>query len=787
MSPSPLNGLRVLEHAGSGGAFAGRLLADAGADVVRVVPPVGDPLAAAPPFFGGSDVSIQSTWYNAGKRLVALDLSQAEDRHRFLDLVAATDLLIDDWRAAEPPIDELVLGEHPRLVRVSVTPFGREGPWAGLAANDLVTTALSGAASLSGTPETPPLTAFGDQMQHVAGFYAAIAALAGVRVRDATGLGVHADLSAHEAAFTCTEQLPMQWFFPEGGTWRSPIARRQGSLHWSGGYAVYPDRNGKGIMVTTSLGLVDRLIPWLAEQGAAQDLDDRERYPNLVALVKDMPHLMRVLEEWAAEGDAGEIFLEAQARRLPFGAALDVAEAVRTPQIEARRYFTPTEVPGVGEIPFPGRLFRTSAAEPPLKPPAVADVADVAWARRAPPPATGAARAGTPLAGVRVLDFTHVLAGPFGTRALADLGAEVIKVGTAARNAGANNPGHPYYLSWNRNKRSVTINLASEAGRGVARRLALQCDAVIENFSHGVLARWGLDRASLVDENPGVSVISMGGMGDSGPWRDFVTYAPSIHALTGLTALTRFPAGEHLGLGYSLTDHLSGLAAALATLEALEHRERTGEGLAIDLAQYELGLGLMAPAYLDHLANGTNPGPGGNRHPYGVWAPHGIYPCAGDDRWVAIAVRGDAQWRELCGVMGRDELAADARFATHEARLANQNALDEALAAWTRGQDRYAVMDACQARGIPAGAVQDAADLGERDPQLAARGFFGTVTAEARGEHGVDRFPALFDGMHPAAREGARPLGADTLDVLTRIAGYSEDEVAALMGEDALT
>ncbi len=783
---TPLARLRVIEQADRAGAFAGRLLADGGADVVRVVPPGGDALEQEPPFFGASGVSIQAAWYNAGKRVIALDLTDENGLNRFRELLAEADLLIEDWRGDEAPFAGDPLGEgFPQLVRLSTTPMGREGPWAGLTVNDLVATALCGAASITGTPEAPPLTGYGNQTAHTIGLYAAVCALAGVRLRDASGRGCHIDLSGHEALIACTEQLIMQWLYPDGGRWTSPVARRQGSLHWSGGYEVYPDREGNGLMVTPSLGLVETLIPWLQEMDAAGDLACHERYPDLIALVKEMPHVMETLRNWTAQNEADALFEEAQRRRLPFGAVWPVSKALESPQIAARGYLTEREVDGFGSVPFPARLLTTDRDGPAPGPPV--SVREARWGPRptlAEP--TGMPSAGAPLAGLRVLDFTHVLAGPFGTRILADLGADVLKVGTARRNAGANTINHPYYLCWNRNKRSLTLDMRREEARALARRMAGQCDAVVENFSAGVLERWGLDRASLAETSAGVSVVSMGGMGRSGPWRDYVTFAPTIHALTGLTYLTNPPGRQDVGFGYSLTDHLSGIAAAFGTLEGVEHRRRTGQGLAVDVSQYELGLGLMGPAFLDYLANGVDPAPVGNRHPFAAWAPHGIYPACGEDRWVAIAVRGDEQWRALCEVMAAPALAHDPRFATHGARIAHQDALDGCIAAWTAPRDRYEVMAACQARGVAAGAVQDGGDLGEHDPQLAAHAFWGTVATEDGGEQGAERFPARFDGQRPAAGAAARSLGADTFDVFTEILGLSPEEVAALVADGVL-
>lgn len=784
----PLAGLRVLEHVGWDGVLAGRLLADAGADVVRVVTVTGGPLDREPPFFGATTTSIQGTWYNLGKRIVSLDLGSSTGRGRFLEIVAGCDILLEDWSPGAAPLTEAELvAANPRLVRVSATPFGLGGPWASYRANDLVQNALGGPASVTGTPDTPPLNGYGNQTHHTTGFYAAICALAAMRVARATGRPQHVDLSAHESVVSCTEQVLMQWFFPTGGSWTSPIAPRQGSLHWTGAYAVYPGKDGRGFQVTAALNLDTVVLPWLESEGAAVDLTDREKYPDLVALVKDFPHVMDVLRRWIATKDPETLFYEAQRRHQPWAMVCDIAEALASPQVKARDYLTPGDVPGFGPVELPGRFFRTSADGPPPTMPRIVPAVDVAWEpREAVVPSGEPIDSSAPLAGVRVLDFTHVLAGPFGTRVLADLGADVIKVGTAARAGGANNPAHPYYVSWNRNKRSININMASEQGREVARKLALQCDVIIENFSAGVLARWGLDRASLAKSNPGVSVIAMNGMGTTGPWRDFVTFAPTIHALVGLTYMTNPPGEQLLGYGFSLTDHLSGLAGALATVEAIEHRRRTGEGLDIDLAQYELGLGIMGPALIHCLANGENPRPTGNWHPWDAWAPHGIYPCDGDDEWVAIAARGDEEWRTLCSVIGRPGLADDHRFATHQARLEHRTELDAFISEWTRGRDPYAAMDACQRKGIVAGAVQEARRLTETDPQLRSRAFFGTAVSERWGEYGVDRFPARFNGQRPPACDGVHELGADTFDVLSGILSLDDAAIADLMASGAL-
>ena len=780
---SALAGVRIVESGGWNVAYAGKLLAEAGADVVRVIPPAGDPLAAEPPFFGETGVSIQSTWYNLGKRLVEVDLASWGGRAALRDLLTGADVLLEDWLAVAAPIDDAsMVAAHPALARVTITHAGRNEPV--VHANDLVANALSGSASVTGDVGAPPLTGYGNQSHHTVGMYGAIVALTGLYAARQTGRGPHFDLSAHEALVSCTEQVLMQWFFD--GAWPK-IANRQGNLHWSGAYAVYPDKHGQGLHVTAALRFIDEVLPWMAEDGLTGGLDDPTQYPDLLALVRAMPQVMAAMKAWVATKEALPAFARAQEKRLPWGPVFDVPTVAASPQLAARGYFQRQQIPAVGEVTLPGRLFQTDADAPERPPaPSFVSAASIGWTAR---PAAGAAPAsgGGPLAGVRILDFTHVLAGPFGTRVLADLGADVVKVSSMLRAGGANNATHAYYRSWNRNKRSILIDMGQAKGRDLARQLAARCDAVIDNFSAGVLKRWGLDRAGLAAVNPKVTVVSMGGMGQTGPWRDFVTFAPTIHALCGLTHLTNQP-GEHLaGYGFSLTDHLSGLAGALAILEGVELARRTGQGMAVDLSQYEVGLGIMAPAFIDLLNNGTRPQPAGNRHPFSAWAPHGIYATA-DGGWLALAARTDADWAHVCDVMGQPGLAVDRRFATHVDRVTNAAALDAAIGGWVASQERYSASSALQAAGVAAGVVQDAADLTGRDPVLAARGFFGEAS-ESGGSagHPIDQFPALIDGLRPAQYRAAHQNGSDTFDILAEVLGLEDEAIAELMGEGILT
>jgi crotonobetainyl-CoA:carnitine CoA-transferase CaiB-like acyl-CoA transferase len=391
-----------------------------------------------------------------------------------------------------------------------------------------------------------------------------------------------------------------------------------------------------------------------------------------------------------------------------------------------------------------------------------------------------------PLEGIRILDFTHVLAGPFATRVLGDMGADVVKITSVERALGANEPTHPYYLMWNRNKRALALDMAKEESRPICRQLCEKADVVIDNFSVGVLDRWNVGYESVSQVNPGVIYLQMSGMGDGGPWADFVTYAPTIHALAGLTHLTGVPGREDIGIGFSYNDHQAGLHGAVAILAALESRQKSGRGQRIDMSQFELGVNFVGPALMDYFANGIAARPIGNKLPYDEVAPHGCYPCAGalsnaveDERWVAIACMTDLHWEALRGVMGDPEWARESAFNSAKSRLENVQRLDRGIAEWTRNHDAVQVMEQCQAAGVPAGVVQNVIDFVERDPQLKGSGFMHTIDSShpTVGKTYADKLPLRFQATPCDIYKRPREIGEDNQSVLRDWIGMSEEEV----------
>lgn len=379
------------------------------------------------------------------------------------------------------------------------------------------------------------------------------------------------------------------------------------------------------------------------------------------------------------------------------------------------------------------------------------------------------------LKNIRILDFTWVLAGPYATRLLADFGAEVIKVQPLLSTERDDAFSRGYYNTWNRNKLGITLNLNKPEGASLAKRLAGICDVVIENFAPRVMANWGLGYDNLKKVKPDIIMLSMSVMGQTGPWRDYMGFGPTVQAFSGMTYMTSFSGRPPLGPGFSYADHIAGLYASLALLGALEHRRKTGEGQYIDISQVEAMTGLLGGAFLDYAANGKELEPMGNSST--LAAPHNVYQCRGENRWCAIAAFTEDEWQRFKWALDNPVWAEDKKFATLTGRLDNRDELDRLVTVWTQGHAAEEVMSRLQENGVAAGVVQNAADLA-RDPQLKARGFF--VRHPDTKLPPTDATPIKLS-QTPAEYRRAAPLpGQDNDYVYGRLLGMSEKEIADL-------
>ena len=398
-----------------------------------------------------------------------------------------------------------------------------------------------------------------------------------------------------------------------------------------------------------------------------------------------------------------------------------------------------------------------------------------------------------PLNGVRVLDLTHVWAGPLGTRILGDLGANVVKIeaplGRGPREykgglplggwLGNKPPDEPWnvnaiFVKLQRNKRSVALDLKADAGRETFLELVAVADVVIENFSARAMPALGLGYPELLATNPKIVYVAMPGFGTSGPYRDRVAFGPTVEPMSGLTSVMGYGPDEPRNTAMALMDPTTAVNAAAAVVDALRRRERTGKGAFVEMSLHEGGVALCGPWLAEHQLGGDVRRLG-NRHPR--MAPHGVYRCAGEDAWVAVGCCHDADWRALCGLI--DGLPAGADLAE---RMANQDGIDEALSAWTCTRSKAEAAEALQARGVPAGPVNITPDM-TADAQVQARGFFDHVEP---GPTPMPGNPMKMAGTGPADWTPCPRLGADNRTVLADWLGYEADRIDALETDGVL-
>ncbi|MBW1710477.1 MAG: CoA transferase [Deltaproteobacteria bacterium] len=399
------------------------------------------------------------------------------------------------------------------------------------------------------------------------------------------------------------------------------------------------------------------------------------------------------------------------------------------------------------------------------------------------------------LNGLKILDFTWVLAGPTATKFLADHGAEVIKIerrelGDRVRTTypyaedepGTNRSG--YFCNVNRGKYGVTLNLKDPRGIELIKKLVARSDVVFENFAAEVMAGLGLGYEQLKEIKPDIIMISMSGMGHTGPYQEFISYGPTLQALSGLTYLTGFPDRDPVGPGFSYSDFAGGWAGVLACLHALHYKNRTGKGQWVDVSQLEGLCVLMGPGFLDFSVNKRIPERMGNRHPFRKAAPHGAYRCEGEDKWCAITVFTEDEWQGFCRALKNPPWTREERFSTMTGRIENMEALDQLVEEWTNVRSAQEVMELLQREGVPAGVVQEAPDLVDKDPQLRHRGFWVELDHPELGIRKHEGVSFTFTKTPGRLKRPAPLLGEHNDYVFGEILGMTPEEIKKYTDEE---
>ncbi|MGE0597825.1 MAG: CaiB/BaiF CoA transferase family protein [Dehalococcoidia bacterium] len=809
-----LSPYRVLDLTTNSSAICGALFADLGADVIAIEPLDGSPLRQQGPFrHDEPDLEHSLTWwaYSRNKRSLALNITTSEGKAELLALAATADFLIESFRPGY--LDDLGLGyealkaKNPALIVVSITPFGQEGPHANWAASDLTVWASSGAQDLAGDGDRAPVAVSVPQANLHAGAEACFAALIALAARQRDGLGQHIDVSAQAASIMATQSVIL------APAWNdTPIERAAGGLKVGPLFIrfVYPCKDGFvniTLLFGNALGpFTRRLFEWMCEEGvideATRDKDWIGYGQLLTSGQEPLSEFMRcvdAIEQFTRSHTKAELFQGTFERHVLIVPVSTMADIARSPQLEAREYWQRLAHPTANELSaFPGPFARFSRSpmafrrRPPRLNEHRAEIAAESPRRALPP--RGEAVARPPLEGLKVCDFSWVFAAPAATRVLADWGATVVKI-ESSRFLDALRTGQPYkdgvvgpersanFCNVNIGKLGLTLDLAKPEAREVALRLCDWADVVVENFTPSAMAGWGLGYETLAARNPGLIMLSTCLSGATGPESELAGYGTMGAALTGFHELTGWPDRPPSGPFLAYTDYVSPKFVGVSLLAALDHRARTGQGQHIDLSQGEASLHFLAPALLDFTVNQRIRTRMGNSSE--DFAPHGVFRCRGEDRWVAIAVTNDEEWRSLCAALGHEDWAKDSRFEGFLRRYANRRALEGLIEEWTSERTVEEVEERLQAAGVPCHRVSTAEDL-FADPQLVARRHFENVTQPEIGEVTVEGPRFRLSRSPGAPLRPAPTLGQHNQFVLERVLGMSDEEISNLVVSGAL-
>jgi crotonobetainyl-CoA:carnitine CoA-transferase CaiB-like acyl-CoA transferase len=782
-----LDDIRALDMSdGIAGAYCAKLLADAGADVLKVEPPTGHPLrkwshSGAVGTDGDPDGAL-FRYLAAGQDSIVVDLDEASGRREVLDLAARSDVVIESFAPGHLAGRGLGVSELHRVNRtltlVSITPFGQMGPRRADARNEFLLQALAGSLDLHGDGQGPPLAVGGRLGEWAVGAFAAAGVLAGRAATRRTDRGEHVDVSALECLAVTLVCYPPLFAALPGGT------RRTGVFTMVPG--VEPCRDGfVGLSTITVQQWHDFLA--LIER---HDLVERTEWSDQKVRQRNLDEVRAEIRPWLLEHTCVEITERAALFRLPAAPVCNGASVASLPHVAERALFRPNPR---GGFPHPRPPFRTSAtSERPIAPaPRLGEHrAELRRDRAAQQVETRDASVATtlPLDGVRVIDLTAFWAGPFATQYLATLGADVIKVESVRRpdpirfNVTVPRTEDQWfeqgylYLSVNLDKRGITLDLSDRRGRELFLQLVATADVVVENFTPRVIEHLGLAYDDLCAVRPDIILLRMPGWGLEGPWRDRPGFASTMEQASGMAWVTGYEDGPPLPPG--ICDPMAGAHGAFAVLAALEQRRETGAGQQIELSMIDMAVNVAAEQVIEMAAYGNLMERVGNRG--ATASPQGVYRCADPDGWVAVAVGTDAEWQALRRVLAGSDLGDDPSLAHADGRRAAHDRLDEHLTSWCAGRERDDVLAAFRSAGVPAEPVVSGYDA-DRDSQMLARGFWQSL------EHpvvGVQRYPGwpmrLASSPRRWHRSHAPLLGQHNEEILGKELGLSAEELDAL-------
>jgi crotonobetainyl-CoA:carnitine CoA-transferase CaiB-like acyl-CoA transferase len=779
----PLLGVRVIDLVSGPMQAVSRYLLDFGAQVTRVCLPGVTVGAGFGPVVGG--VALGSAIAARGAHQVTVDLSAGPGRQAWDDLLAATDILIENTApgsAAEAALGVAAIRErHPALVVLSISDFGRGNDFSRWQGTTPVFHALTSELSRSGIPGRDPLIPPGDFPYDVAAAQAAFETVTLYVDRLRTGAGHRIDFSVLDGAMQALDPGFGMTGSAAAGVPLSAAPRGRAEERYK--YPIIACKDGFARICVLAQRQWRGMFEWL---GRPEEFAD-PAYDKILARFRS-PTLLPAIARFFADKTRAELEQQGQRYGVPIAGVLTLAEALTTEQIRARRFLREVELaPGVvGPVPA-----------------GVAEIDGVrAWGDEVPEAAADrvtqapvlAARERVhdrlPLDGIRVLDLGVIVVGGDTGRLFGDLGADVIKIENSAFPDGSRaslGPSgmSPGFAAGHRNKRGIAIDLREREGLELARELVRSADVVLTNFKPGVIGSLGLDYDSLKEVNPGIVVVDSSAFGPTGPWSQRLGYGPLVRAAAGCTDQWVYP-GEPGSFSDAVTvypDHVCARIGAMGALALLIRRERTARGGSVSVAQSEVMLShFSAPIAAQDLVGRGHTAAASPEHD----APWGLFPTAGDDDWVAVTVRTDADWTALCGVIGRPNLLADASLADAVGRDAQRGRVDAAVTEWTTQRSPFEAMGLLQAAGVPAGAMLRAIDLPAWDYYRQRRAF-----REELHPYGTE--PYVLENVQIQAEDVAEPplrpaplLGEQTYEIAQELLGLDTAQTDDLVRRGVL-
>ena len=790
-----LKGVRILDISeGISGPFASKLLADLGADTVKIERPVfGDVSRTYGPFPKGIqdlEHSASFLYFNTSKESVVLDLQSEFGIDKFKKLLSIYDVVISSQTGKsleEQGIGfEVMRSINPNIILATVTGFGSDGPYSCYESSHLVSCALGGWANNCGVPDREPLQAGGAITETLVGSYSAAATLLAIFGRLKHGGAEHVDISAQEAVL-CGASIP-SLAYEYSGT----VTGRYSSVG-SGAGAGYmlPTRDGYVGLNALTLAQWHMLCKFLGREDVASDT-----YYEGISWAKPDERLEEIREifcEALENKTAEELFHEAQKWRVPFGLVPSLSALFEmTPHLE-RGFFKEMESPDSSAYKLPGVPFQSANTETDLKrAPLLGEHTQEILARLdgtekiiGKDAQTSEGLNPLPLVGIRVVDLSMFFAGPVAAQVLADAGAEVIKVESIQRIDGWRSSGtvteqelpsweaSPYFNWVNRNKKDITLDLTNPRGADIVKKLIEGADVLIENYTPRVMENFGLSYETLKSINPRLVMISLSGYGQEGSWRDYVAFGMSTEQMSGVAHLTGYENEGPLYTGMTGGDLFSGVMGAIDLVAALWQREQTGLGQHLDFSQIEACNMYVGDAMTGWSLTSFDPERTGNDHP--VYLLQGMFPCI-DDGWIGISCKDEQQIKALAGYFKEPAIL--------ESGLTKSEKL-QCISGHTQQQNKMELMNGLQQVGVPAGAVLNGPELLNNE-QLIARDAF---LAQDRPGLGVKNYPSQpyrFRLSEKPPTRRAPLLGEHLEEILTERAGLTSDKIAELIIGDVI-